>query len=138
MHHPRSNASASRLRTAALLLIGKYLLILTGLVLIAHAVWTGDKTATVGGLGMVGAGLVLLVAQWIAASGAGCPLCRTPVLAAMGCMKHRRARRFLGSHRLRVAMGIVLRNRFRCPYCNESTDMESRETLTGNGRDLRR
>ena len=31
-----------------------------------------------------------------------------------------------GSHRLRVALAILCKNQFRCPYCNESTRMEVR------------
>ena len=27
----------------------------------------------------------------------------------------------MGSHRLRVALAILFKNRFRCPYCNETT-----------------
>lgn len=76
--------------------------------------------------------LVMIIAQWVAASSAGCPLCRTPVLAPMGCMKHRQARRLLGSYQLRVALAIMFTERFRCPYCNESTAMEVKETLRGS------
>ena len=50
----------------------------------------------------------------------------TPVLAKKDCTKHRHARTFLGSHRLRVALAILFRNSFRCPYCNESTILEVR------------
>jgi hypothetical protein len=84
------------------------------------------------GSGLVIVGMLLIVAQWIAASHAGCPLCRTPVLAPMGCMKHRKARRLLGSYQLRVALTIMFRERFRCPYCNEPTAMDVRETLRGS------
>ncbi len=37
------------------------------------------------------------------------------------CAKHRFARKFLGIYRLRVAATVLLRNRYRCPYCGEST-----------------
>lgn len=81
------------------------------------------------GVGLVIFSMALVIAQWIAASRTGCPLCRTPVLAPKACMKHRRARTVFGSHRMRVAFAILFKNRFRCPYCNESTVMEARETL---------
>jgi hypothetical protein len=51
----------------------------------------------------------------------------TPVLAKKRCAKHRRARTFLGSHRLRVAMAVIFTKSFRCPYCHESTALEVRE-----------
>jgi hypothetical protein len=44
-------------------------------------------------------------------------------------MKHPKARSVMGSHRLRVALAILFKNRFRCPYCNESTEMEIRERI---------
>jgi hypothetical protein len=70
-------------------------------------------------------GLVVLM-QWLIAARANCPLCLTPVLTAKDCAKHRNARSFLGSHRLRVALEILFRNCFRCPYCGESTALEVR------------
>jgi len=35
----------------------------------------------------------------------------------------------MGSHRLRVAMAIMFKNRFCCPYCNESTVLKLPDTL---------
>ena len=54
------------------------------------------------------------------------PLVLTPVLASKDCAKHRRARTFLGSHRLRVALSILFKNTFRCPYCWEKSAMTVR------------
>ena len=34
----------------------------------------------------------------------------------------------MGSHRLRVALAILFKNQFRCPYCNESTALELRHS----------
>lgn len=64
--------------------------------------------------------------QWIIAQRARCPLCLTPVLAVKGCAKHRSARTFIGSYRLRVALAILFKDRFHCPYCHEPTAMEVR------------
>jgi hypothetical protein len=129
MHHPRSISSIARFRFAALLLFGNCLLAPVTAVLLTHSMIHDNRRLAAIGAGLVILSLALIVAQWLAASRAGCPLCGTPVLAPKACMKHRRARRFFGSHRLRVALQILFRNRFRCPYCNESTGMEVRETL---------
>ena len=56
-----------------------------------------------------------------------CPLCLTPVLATKGCSKHRNARTLLGSHRLRVAMSVLFKGRFYCPYCHEPSVLEVRQ-----------
>lgn len=129
MHHPRSNSEVLRFRIAAFLLLGNYLLALAIVSLLAHSMLTGNRGLTLIGSGLVIPGFVLLVIQWLVASRTGCPLCRTPVLAPKSCMKHRRARTILGSHRLRVALAILFKNRFRCPYCNEPTALELRETI---------
>ncbi len=131
MHRPHSITEIRRLRIASLLLLGNRLLIVTAIGLLLVSIFANDKHLMIYGSILVGISLVLIFAQWIAASQAGCPLCRTPVLAPMGCVKHRKARRLLGSYKLRVALGIMFKERFRCPYCNESTVMEVREKLIG-------
>ena len=88
-----------------------------------------DRPLMILGAGVALLSMILVLTQWISASRTGCPLCMTPVLAPKTCMKHRRARAFLGSHRLRVAMAILFKSRFRCPYCNETTSLAVRETL---------
>jgi hypothetical protein len=129
MHHPRSLAAVIRLRLAAILLLANCLLAVATVGLLIHSLVANNRPWT-----MVGAALavlfpMLVVVQWIAAARAGCPLCRTPVLAPKWCMKHRQARTLLGSHRLRVATAILCSNQFRCPYCNESTRLKIREAI---------
>jgi hypothetical protein len=118
-----------RFRFAASLLVGNCLLSTVSVVLLIHSLMTDERhmTMVAAVLGIVS--LILVLAQWTAASRAGCPLCMTPVLAPRACMKHRRARTVLGSHRLRVALAILFKNQFRCPYCNESTSLELKDRL---------
>lgn len=111
-----------------LLLANRLLIPVAGGLLVASLL-THDQRLMIYGLVVFMMGFMLIIAQWIAASHAGCPLCRTPVLASMRCMKHRKARRMLGSYQLRVALAITFSERFRCPYCNESTAMDVREKL---------
>ncbi len=115
-----------RFRLAAVLLIANFIFALIAAGFLFRSVLVFDHQLTLIGLGYLALVLILLVAQWIVASGASCPLCRTPVLAPKLCTKHRRARSFLGSYRLRVATSILCTNQFRCPYCNEPTGMEVR------------
>jgi hypothetical protein len=79
------------------------------------------------GLALVFATVLLVIAQWMFAARTNCPLCLTPVMMSKGCAKHRRARRFLGSHRLYVALGVLFTGGFRCPYCGEPSVLEVRE-----------
>ncbi len=128
MHHPHSTTAILRLRLAALLLVGNCMLALTTAGLLVESVVTNNRRMMTSVPWLLVFVLILVVVQWIAASRASCPLCRTPVLSPKKCAKHRSARVFLGSHRLRVAAAILFRNQFRCPYCNESTAMKVRET----------
>lgn len=132
MHHPRSISDVRRLRLASLLLLGNHLLILTAGSTLLVSFFANDQHLMVFGSILVATSIVLIMAQWIVASHAGCPLCRTPVLAPMGCVKHRRARRLMGSYQLRVALSIMFKEKFRCPYCNEPTAVEVRERLGGS------
>lgn len=103
-----------------LLLESRLLTIVAGGLLL-FSLYAHDRHLMILGSGFLVIGCMLIIAQWVSASHAGCPLGRTPVLAPMRCMKHRRARSMLGSYRLKVALAIMFTERFRCPYCNEST-----------------
>ena len=129
MHHPRSISAARRLRLACMLLLGSRLLTIVAGGLLLFSLHAHDRHLMILGSGFLVIGCMLIIAQWVSASHAGCPLCRTPVLAPMRCMKHRRARSLLGSYRLKVALAIMFKERFRCPYCNESTALDVGETL---------
>ncbi len=129
MHHPRSLAAVLRFRLAAFLLLGNCLFALITAALLVHSILTDNQPLTRIASALLIITSVLVIVQWIAGSRTGCPLCRTPVLAPKRCVKHSRARTILGSHRLRVAAGIIFRNQFRCPYCNESTGMERQAPL---------
>ena len=129
MHHPRSICAARRLRLASLLLLGNRLLVPFAGGLLLFSMLNRDPRLMICGLVVAMISVMLMVAQWAAASHAGCPLCRTPVLASMKCVKHRKARSLLGSYQLRVALAIMFTEQFRCPYCNEPTAMKMREKL---------
>ena len=80
-----------------------------------------DPRLSITGLSLLGATLLFTVIQWMFASAAKCPLCMMPVLSRKGCSRHRQAKSLFGSQRLRVALSILLKGSFRCPYCNEPT-----------------
>lgn len=129
MHHPRSLAAIRNFQFAAFMLVANRLLATIACVLLFISWIRYDRPLMILGAGVALLSMILVLTQWISASRTGCPLCMTPVLAPKTCMKHRRARAFLGSHRLRVAMAILFKSRFRCPYCNETTSLAVRETL---------
>lgn len=121
MHHIHSRSAVRRFRLAAFLLLVVCLLAPVAVGLLLQSLLTSSPRPALIGSGLVTLALVLAVPQWVAGAHTGCPLCWAPVLGPKYCAKHRNARKFMGSHRLRVALAILFKNRFRCPFCDEST-----------------
>jgi hypothetical protein len=131
MHRLPSRSSIRRIRMAALLILAKCLIAPIAVGALIYAMATNDNWLILMSLGGILLTALVAVLQWMMAARTHCPLCMTPVLASKRCMKHRNARAFLGSYRLRVALTALLTNAFRCPYCNEPTAMEVRDRRNG-------
>lgn len=129
MHRLRYSSCVIRFRLSAFLMLANFLLAAIAAGMLIHSMIIESRPLAMAGIALMTFCMLLVIVQWMAASLAACPLCHTAVLAPKSCMKHRRARTLLGSHRLRVASSVIFRNRFRCPYCNEFTTMELRETF---------
>lgn len=140
MHRLPSTTTIHRFRLTALLLCAKCLLAPVALGILIEALIEGDHRLALLGAGLVVVTLLLALLQWWLAARTGCPLCMTPVLAKKHCSPHRHARTLLGSYRLRVALAVLFRNSFQCPYCHEPTVMQVRDKnrRDGGGRDSRR
>lgn len=126
MHRFPSSSVIRRIRLVALLVVFKCVVTPAAGLLIIYAVGTGERDLVLGGIGLAGLAAMTAVAQWIFAGRTQCPLCMTPLLASKHCAKHRHARRFFGSYRLRVALAVLFTNSCRCPYCNEPSVLEVR------------
>lgn len=96
------------------------------MVMLSYSLFYHDQQLTWVALGLGLLTLAIAIAQWVVGSQTRCPLCLTPVLTGKGCSKHRNARTTLGSHRFRVALSILFRDSFMCPYCHEPTAMQVR------------
>lgn len=127
MHRLPSRKAIHRMRIAALLVCMKCIMAPLAVMIFLFGFLKHDDSWVIAGLALVFATLLVVVAQWIFAARTNCPLCITPVLMPKGCAKHRSARRFLGSHRLRVALSILFTGSFRCPYCGEPSVLEVRK-----------
>jgi hypothetical protein len=126
MHLFRSKSAILRFRAASILLCARCLLAPLASMTFLYAVFQHDGKLTYVGIGLGAAAVLSTLFQWILAARARCPLCLTPVLATKECAKHRRARTLLGSYRLRVALSILFKNTFHCPYCSEKSGMKVR------------
>jgi hypothetical protein len=121
MHHPRHSFVIRSLRIAAFLFCLKRVLIALAIPVLIVSLFKADSRATLASLATLGGIIPLSLAQWMFASAGKCPICMMPVLSLSGCAIHSRTRRVLGSHRLRVALSILLKGSFHCPYCHEPT-----------------
>ncbi len=126
MHRFHSRSTILRFRLAAWLLFLKLLMPAVVLGVLAFGLYANDSELVVIAIGFGVLTFLVAILQWLLASRSRCPLCLTPVLMNKGCSKHRNARTVLGSHPLRVALAVTLKDSFTCPYCHESSVMEVR------------
>ena len=126
MHRLRSKSSIFHFRLSAFLLCLECLLVPTAFGFLIDSIVLKNKEFPTMALVLGGLAFIVMIIQWIMSQRTRCPLCQTPVLAVKGCSKHRSARTLFGSYRLRVALAILFRGWFHCPYCHEPTAMEVR------------
>ncbi|MEO5915997.1 MAG: hypothetical protein ABIS50_17310 [Luteolibacter sp.] len=126
MHRFHSKSVIRRLRFAAFLLCLRYVLPVATVILLAISLLKNDHHMINVALSMGAVTIFSIIVQCIVATRALCPLCMTPVLASKGCSKHRNAKTLLGSHRFRVAVAVLFKGSFTCPYCHESSVLEVR------------
>lgn len=133
MHRFPSKSTIHRFRLVALLLCLRCLAVPVIAGILIYSFIHTDPYLTILALGLGLVCVLMSIMQWLLAGRARCPLCMTSVLARRGCAKHRSARTLLGSYRLRVALAILFRGAFHCPYCHEPSAMEVRERRTNVG-----
>lgn len=127
MHRLPSKSVLWRFRFAAWVVIIKMLGLLPAFGILGYGVWKHDVQWIQIGGGVFAAILLLLIFNMLLTSRLRCPLCMVPPLQNRGCSKHRDVKRIFGSHRLEVALSILIREHFTCPYCGEKTAMEARD-----------
>lgn len=128
MHRLRNDQTVSRFRLSAMLVLAQFVLIPGAVVFLIYALAQHSEHGSLvpEGLIVLAAALLVSLIQWIIGSRCRCPLCLGLPLVRSAAAKHRQALTLLGSYRLRVALSIVLRGQFRCPYCGEPTQVAVR------------
>jgi hypothetical protein len=133
MHHLRSTSSVLRFRLGALAFACQWVVLLGSAGVMAYAYFRDERElATWATFGLL-FGLLMVVLAWMLASRANCPLCMMPVLSNKRCSKHGSATTAFGSHRARVALSILFKNTFVCPYCMEGTAVKVYRFRRGAG-----
>jgi len=119
------------MKLGSLVLFLLTLSLIATITLLSYAIYTADRTFSLGALSSFGMTLLLFILYRVYASSAYCPLCRGPVLRGSGAQRNGSAKRTFGSYRLRVARNIIFTNSFTCPYCNERTKCVVKERPKG-------
>ena len=119
MHHQRSNHSLRLLKRGAYHLLFNVLLGVTALGGVIYSTYNYYESWLYASLGLVGLWVLSLVVFYIKGSELRCSLCMTQLWSGKKCQKHRNAKALLGSYRLAVALSVIFKNQYRCPYCGE-------------------
>jgi hypothetical protein len=130
MHQLPTRSIIRRYRFTALCVVLKWILVAGSALTLIYAVLTDRKDIALISIGMMlGAGFAT-IGHLIAGMKARCPLCFVPSFSHQQQSKNSRAMHFLGSYRVFVALSVLLRGWFHCPYCGEKTAMKARERKT--------
>lgn len=104
-------------------------LIPAGVGMMGWGIHTDERKWFLYGAIALGGVVPALIFQWAFAARAFCPLCMVPSMASKSCQKNRKARKLLGSYRTRVALSMMFRGHFVCPYCGEPTCVQVRDAV---------
>ena len=105
---------------AAFLLLAPVFALLA-LALLVGAIYLDNRQIAFLAFWHFGLMLAFFAVYRVVAHAAHCPLCRGSILVGSRAQRSSRAKRLFNSYRLRVAADILVKNRFACPYCYEST-----------------
>lgn len=129
MHSLPNQSTVRRFRFAAFLLLLKWVFLIVSLAVLGYSMVVERRDLSYVGIGMMGLTVVVSISHWIVAARARCPLCLVPSFSHQQCSKNRKARHLFGSYRLFVALAVIFRGYFHCPYCGEPTSIEVRQRL---------
>jgi hypothetical protein len=124
MHSYRNKRPIFWLRLSALVFPLLILAFMAELAFVVYAFLQLSREALIQSLFGMGGLLCLALLYGIAASKSKCPLCRCGPMSSQRCAKHKYAETVMSSHRLAVVVSVLFLNRFRCPYCGESTRLK--------------
>lgn len=126
MHRLSSHSVVRRYRIASVLFLLVWVGFPTALCLAGFGILKDNRDLLFAGGVLAGVSVVLALVFFVLAARLRCPLCIVQPMQSRSCSRHRSARKALFSYRLKVALSIVSKGNFRCPYCGELTVMEVR------------
>ena len=129
MHSLPNQHTVRRFRFAALLLLLKWVFFTSFLGVFGYSLMMERRDLIYIAMGLMGLALLVSISHWIVGARTRCPLCLVPSFSHQQCSKSRKARHFMGSYRLIVALAVIFKGYFHCPYCGEPTAIEVRSRM---------
>jgi hypothetical protein len=127
MHRLASYQILRRFRIVSLLLLLMFLTLPVAAGFLGYGVFSKD-IGLMRMAGMIfGFGVFLKMLIYVMSARLKCPLCLGAPFRNLGCTRHRTAEKLLGSYQAEVAVAVLFKDKFRCPYCGERTVMQVRE-----------
>jgi len=120
MHHIQKSFRTRSYRRASFVFIAAYLSLLATLGFVAYTFYKSSQNDLMIISILIGVSAFFWMLSMIASGNCRCQLCQTANMRSLKCSRHKKAKRLLGSYRLRVSTSIVFMNSFRCPYCGEA------------------
>jgi len=120
MHHQRSAYSLRQLRRGAYHFLLNVVLGITGICAVGYSVYHNNEAWLYMSLGLLAFWLFSLLTFFIKGSNLRCSLCMSPLWLSRKCQRPKNVKPAFGiSYRLGLALGVVFKGRYRCPYCGE-------------------
>jgi hypothetical protein len=127
MHCLPNQTTVKRYRLAALLILLKWLLITGSLPLFGYALLVDRRDLSYLAIGLWGFAGFVAVSHWMTGARARCPLCLVPSFSHLQQSKSTKAKQVFGSYRFFVALGVIFKGCFHCPYCAKDVAVRTRQ-----------
>jgi hypothetical protein len=125
MHCLPNQTVVKRFRATAFLIILKWLLVPGSLALFAYALLLSRRDLGNLSIGLFGFAGFVSISHLMMGARARCPLCLVSSFSHIQVSKSTRAKHFLGSYRLFVALGVIFKRCFHCPYCGKDVAIKT-------------
>lgn len=120
MHRQHSSHTLRSLHLGAIHFVLNALLIVAAISLLTAGIIIGDNNWLWIGTSVLAVWIISAFVFFLCSLSWHCPLCMGKVWVRTGCRRHRNLRPALGiSYRLGIALCVLFKSRYRCPYCGE-------------------
>jgi hypothetical protein len=129
MYYLPNRTVVKRFRFAAFLVLVKWLLITTAFPMFVYALQVERREMSYLAIGLMALAGLVCISHWLVGARARCPMCLVPSFSHKKMAKSAKAGHFMGSYRFFVALGVIFRGCFHCPYCAENVAVQIHRRL---------